>query len=200
MLYPLQSSIVGNALCDGASEPCLTPTPVYGPRQPMPRKLWGLMVQCNPAFVGHVQVSKLFDDAALACVCLCGAHMFWLKSCVPDAMAFMTHNYVFPRGIGAVDWCLLPEMKQVLVYDHLHEDMRCACWSLPADLASIRLSCRIANARLFCAAVSGSSMRDPETACSPACLHTLSRTCQLAGRGALAVALPLLWSEWASIV
>ncbi|KAK9811180.1 hypothetical protein WJX73_008612 [Symbiochloris irregularis] len=39
-------------------------------------------------------------------------------------MYFVTHNYVFPRGIGAIDWCLLPEMKQVLVYDHLHEDIR----------------------------------------------------------------------------
>lgn len=94
---------------------------------------------CHLLLLGSiVQVSKIFDDAQLSCLCLCGAHMFWLKSCVPDAMAFMTHNYVFPRGIGIVDWCLLPEMKQVLVFDHLHDDIR---WS-PAFLLQVSEQCK----------------------------------------------------------
>ena len=72
------------------------------------------------------QASKLFDDAPVVCVALMGSDMMWLKSMVPYPFHFVRHNYVFPRGIGMIDWLLLPECRQVLVVDHLRPDIRCA--------------------------------------------------------------------------
>lgn len=44
--------------------------------------------------------------------------MMWCKSMQPNAFAFIpSHNFVFPRGIGLIDWVLLPECKQALVLD-----------------------------------------------------------------------------------
>lgn len=82
-------------------------------------------------------MSKLFDDAPLACFCLMGTDMLWLKSAQPFPFVFVQHNYVFPRGIGMIDWVLLPECKQVLVVDHLLTDIR---WALRAGKGPGRLS------------------------------------------------------------
>lgn len=60
----------------------------------------------------------------MACMNITGPHMTWVKSMLPEPMRFTRHNYVFPRGIGLCDWLLLPEVKQVIIIDHLHEDIR----------------------------------------------------------------------------